>query len=64
MKFPSTNKVHRDLNESFGDNAKILEEKLRSVEWRFFLKFYAAAFGIAVLSLFVLIVVVRLALTI
>lgn len=64
MKFPVTNKIHRDLHESFGENAKLLEEKLQKLNWRYFLTIYFAALGVLLVTAFALIVVVRLALSI
>ena len=64
MKFPNTNKVHQDLHETFGENAALLEEKLKAINWRLFLKFYFAALGVLLVSLFALIVVVKAALVI
>ena len=64
MEFPKTNKIHQDLNKSFGENAKLLEEKLKEVNWRYFSKMYAIIFAAFLASLFLLIAVVRLALLI
>lgn len=64
MKFGATNKVHQDINERFGENAVLLEERMKVVNWRYFLKFYCAIFGVVLASLFLLIVVIRAALSI
>lgn len=64
MKFPPTNKIHRDLHSKFGENAQLLEEQMQRINWRYFAKVYAGAFVITIVSLFILIVVVRVALTI
>jgi hypothetical protein len=64
MKFPNGNKIHQDVESSFGNNAALLEEKLKSVDWRFFTLFYTGCFFAFTLSLFILIVVVKFALTI
>lgn len=64
MDFPQTNKVHRDLNEQFGNNAKLLEEAAKIVDWQYFIKLYFAGLGILLVSLFALIVVIKAALVI
>ncbi len=64
MDFPKTNKHHQDLNEKFGENAKLLEERLKVVDWKLFLKFYFALLVILLVTIFALIVVVKTALII
>lgn len=61
MRMGSSNKIHQDINEGFGENAALLEARLKEVNWRYFAKVYAVGFGILLASLFVLIVVVRFA---
>jgi len=64
MKFGSTNKIHQDINDRFGENAALLEERLKVINWRIFLKFYFALLGILLVTIFALIVVVKTALVI
>jgi len=41
MKFPETNKVHREpVPPSVESNAKLLEENLKLVDWKFFAEAY------------------------
>lgn len=61
MRFGETNKVHQDINKNFGDNADLLEERLKEVNWRYFGKVYGIGFAVVIASLFLLIVVVRVA---
>lgn len=61
MRFGETNKVHQDINKNFGDNADLLEERLKEINWRYFGKVYGIGFGVLIASLFLLIVVVRVA---
>lgn len=60
MDFPKTNKYKQRQPES---NAKLLEAKLKETDWQYVGKCYAVGFATFTLSLFVLIVAVRLALT-
>ena len=64
MRFPDTNKQHQDLHSRMGQNAELLEEQLKKINWRLFVKVYFAALGILLVSLFALIVVVKAALVI
>lgn len=61
MDFPQTNKRKQDLNDSFGENAKLLEERLKDINWRYFGKAYGIGFAILLASIFLLIVIVRFA---
>lgn len=64
MKFPPTNKMHKKFNERFGENAKLLEEHLTKLNWKIWARAYAIFFGIFLVSLFLIIAVVQLALKI
>ena len=64
MDFPRTNKIHQDLNEQFGDNAKLLEDVAKKIDWHFFTKLYFAGLGVLLVSIFALIVVIKAALVI
>ena len=62
MNFPKTNKIHQSLEQAVGENAALLQELLESIKWRRFFHFYSAFFGIFLVSLFLTIAVIRLAL--
>lgn len=64
MNFPKTNKIHRTFEEQVGDNAAALEELLNTFQWKLWLYRYMAVFGVFLVSLFLVIAVVRLALLI
>jgi len=59
--FPRTNKIHREIEEKVGDNLKLLEDRLKTINWIVFLKSYFSFFGVLLVSIFLLIVVIRLA---
>lgn len=62
MQFPKTNKIHRDMGETVGENAALLDELLSAIQWRKFFNYYCAFFGIFLVSLALVIIVVRLCL--
>ena len=66
MKFPATNKIHKEkpVDEQFGENAKALEEMLSKINWFYLNKIYFAGLGVFLVSIFLIIVVIRLALNI
>lgn len=68
MDFPRSNKIPTgfvaSLKERAGENAALLQELIESIQWRVFFRFYCAIFGIFLVSLFLVIAVVRLALLI
>lgn len=64
MDFPRTNKIPQLITEKVSDNAKLLEELYDAINWKKLLYFYMRVFGIFLVSLFLVIVVVRLALLI
>ena len=66
MKFPTTNKIHKDkpVEEQFGENAKALEELLSNINWYYLSKAYFIGLGVFLTSLFLIIVIIRLALNI
>ena len=61
MKFPPTNKYDQNLEDKFGENAKLLEEFLNRIQWKVIAYHYWVFFGQFLLSIFLLIVIVRLA---
>ena len=61
MRFPTGNKIKQEINEGFGKNVALLEEKMKNIDWRWFFFFYCAAFVMFCLSLFILIVVIKAA---
>lgn len=67
MEFPKTNKIPQgfeSLKSTVGENAALLQELFLSIKWRVFFRFYCAFFGIFLVSLFLIIAIVRLALLI
>ncbi len=59
MDFPNTNKISKAIGDKFGENAKVLEEYLKSIDVPYFIKAYWIAYVMFLLSLFLLIVTVR-----
>jgi hypothetical protein len=65
MQFPKGNKhfnPEAPLDVEFGDNMKLLEERLAGTNWRRIGRFYAIGLATLLVSLFLLIVTIRLAL--
>ena len=50
-----------DLPQRFGENAEILTERLRKIDWRFLGKAYFILLALVLLTAFLVIVVVRAA---
>lgn len=63
MNFPQTNKIKQTQNteDKFGENVKALDEILNKINWRFFAKVYFSLLGVLLISLFLIIVIVRIA---
>lgn len=61
MEFPETNKHHQDINESFGQTAKLVEESMKKIDWLFFVKLYAGVIGCLLATVFAFIVIIKLA---
>ena len=61
MDFPQTNKPNNKTKEGFGENAALLEERLTAIDWSVFLKAYAMIFSLLLTTMFLMIVVIRLA---
>jgi len=61
MKFPATNKIRQ---RSFGENAKLLEELAARPDLDRIIKMYFVGLGILIITIFSIIVTVRLALAI
>lgn len=64
MEFPRTNKIAQLIPDAITQNAQLLEDLYDSIKWGKLLNFYARFFGIFLISLFLLIAVVRVALLI
>jgi len=62
VKFPETNKIHQQIEEKMGENAKLLEERLKQINWSVFLRVYASLLGVFLVSTFLIIAVIRAAL--
>lgn len=63
--FPNTNKIPQQLPEDMLEgNAKLLEQLLSSANWKKLMYFYFCGLGILLVTLFSIIVVIRLALSI
>lgn len=63
--FPKGNKYRNPnapVEADFGDNIKLLEERLESINWKQIGRYYAIGFCTLIVSLFLLIVTIRLAL--
>jgi len=63
MKFPEINKFHKEPvpNSEDVSNAKILEEHLKRVDTRVFVRFYLLILGMFLLTVFGFLVVVGIA---
>jgi hypothetical protein len=62
MNFPDTNKIRKpEIEEDMGENVKLLNDFIERHNWKKLINFYWLAFGIVTVSIFVLIVVIRLA---
>lgn len=61
MNFPPTNKINQVVDKPFGENAELLENAVKKVNWKYFLKVYAVGFFVLLATVFLLIVTVRLA---
>jgi hypothetical protein len=62
MNFPDTNKIRKpEIEEDMGENVKLLNDFIERHNWKKLINFYRLAFGIVTVSIFVLIVVIRLA---
>jgi len=61
MEFPRGNKLNKGLPEQMESSAKILEEHLKKVDYKVFIKFYAVVVGMISLTIFSFIAMARLA---
>lgn len=62
MNFPKTNKLNEGLPEAVQSSAEILQEHLKKINYKLFVKTYFYALGIFLITLFSVIATVRLAL--
>lgn len=60
MDFPETNHI-KQSQEKFGNNAKLLEEQAKQINWDLLTKTFFKFYSLFLISLFLLIVTVRLA---
>lgn len=61
MEFPRGNKLNNGIPEEVESSAKILEEHLKKVDYRFFVKAYLLIMGLISLTIFSFIAFARLA---
>ncbi len=61
MEFPKGNKLNQGLPEQVESSAKILEDHLKKVDYKIFIKAYAIAVGLISLTIFSFVAMVRLA---
>lgn len=61
MDFPRGNKLERGLPEQVESSAKILEEHLKKVNYRLFIKAYLVVIGLISLTIFLFVAMARLA---
>lgn len=61
MDFPRGNKLDRGIPEQVVSSAKILEEHLKKIDHKVFIKFYAITAGLIALTIFSFVAAVRLA---
>lgn len=64
MDLPPTNKIHQEFEEKFGQNAQFLEDLLKQINWKLFIKAFFIILGMVLLTLFTIVFVVKLALVI
>jgi len=64
MNFPKTNKLNEGLPEAIESSAEQLQEHLKRINYRLFTKAYFYGLGIFLITLFSIIVVIRLAIRI
>lgn len=64
MNFPQSNKIPQSVEDNFQSNAELLEQSLKKIDWKFFVRFYFAALGCILAAVFGLVLVVRIALAI
>ena len=63
MEFPQGSHIHKEDEQGVVEgNAKLLEEHLKKVDWKYLYRAFLYAWGTVLLCVFTLIVVVRLAL--
>jgi len=63
MEFPQGSLVPKN-EMPIADNAKAVEERIKEVDWGYLMKAYAVAWSILLVSVFTMIVIIRLALNI
>lgn len=61
MDFPRGNKLNKGLPEQVESSTKILEEHIKKINYKVFIKFYAVIIGLISLTIFSFIAMGRLA---
>ena len=61
MDFPRGNKLDKGLPEQLVSSAQILEEHLKKINYKVFVKFYAIIVGLIALTIFSFVAMARLA---
>jgi len=61
MNFPKGNKLNQGVPEEIESSAKILEEHMKKVDYKFFVKSYILIMGLLTLTIFCFIFFARLA---
>ena len=61
MEFPHTNKLHEGLPEQVESSAEVLQEHLKKIDYRLFIKAYFYGLGVILFTLFSVIATIRLA---
>ena len=61
MNFPPTNKLNEGLPQQVESSAELLQEHLKKVDYKFLAKVYFYGLGIFLITLFSIIVTIRLA---
>jgi hypothetical protein len=62
MKFPHGNKIEQPISEKFGETAKVLEDRLKTLDWRVWLKAWLIGLLVFSFTLFMLVASVNFAL--
>ena len=61
MSLPDSNRHKKDIKEEFGENAKLLEEQLASINWKVFAKAWAVGLSAVCITVFAILFFARLA---
>jgi len=61
MEFPHTNKLNEGLPEKIESSVEVLQEHLKRIDYRLFVKAYLYGLGVVLFTLFSVIATIRLA---